>query len=78
MLLTTGGLQDVLILDSANNLWRWRPAARAAAGDGTLLQINVQDSGRGAPNVKVIGTFLTDYNLSHTLSTPWFRRPDRS
>jgi hypothetical protein len=64
MLLTTGGLQDVLILDSANNLWRWRPAAAAAAGDGTLLQINVQDSGTWGSNVKVIGTFLTDYNLS--------------
>jgi hypothetical protein len=63
VLLAAGG-PDILILDSANNLWRWRPAAAAAAGDGTLLQINVQDSGTWGSNVKVIGTFLTDYNLS--------------
>jgi hypothetical protein len=61
-LLATGG-PDVLILDSANTLWRWRPAVGAATGQGTLLKINVEDSGTWGSGVRAIGTFLTDPNL---------------
>jgi hypothetical protein len=57
-LLAVGG-PDVLILDSANTLWRWRPAT-GAAGDGTLLKVNVEDSGTWGSGVRAIGTFLTD------------------
>ncbi len=61
-LLATGG-QDVLILDNANNLWRWRPAAGAAIGQGTLAQVLVQDSGTWGSNVRAMATFLTSYDL---------------
>ncbi len=61
-LLTTGG-KDVLILDQANNLWRWRPAAAGGVGEGTLFEITVTDSGTWGSNVRAIGTFLTNYNL---------------
>ena len=61
-LLAVGG-PDVLILDSANNLWRWRPAAGAATGQGTLIGVNVDDSGTWGSGVRAIGTFLTDANL---------------
>jgi hypothetical protein len=61
-LLAAGG-QDVLILDSTNSLWRWRPAASASAGDGTLAHVNIDDSGTWGSGVRAIGTFLTDANL---------------
>jgi hypothetical protein len=66
-LLTTGG-PDVLILDDSNQLWRWRPAAGGAPGEGKLVRVNVSDSGTWGSNVRAIGTFLTDaalgqYNL---------------
>jgi hypothetical protein len=64
VLLAAGG-PDILILDSANNLWRWRPAAGAATGQGTLIGINVDDSGTWGAGVRAIGTFslLTDADL---------------
>ena len=58
-LLAVGG-PDVLILDSANNLWRWRPGAGAATGQGTLIGINVEDSGTWGSGVRAIGTFVTN------------------
>jgi len=61
-LITSGG-QDVLILDSANTLWRWRPAVGAATGQGNLIRINVEGSGTWGSGVRAIGTFLTDPNL---------------
>jgi hypothetical protein len=61
-LLAAGG-PDVLILDSANAMWRWRPAAGAATGQGTLIMLNVEDSGTWGSGVRAIGTFLTDANL---------------
>jgi len=62
-LITSGG-QDVLILDSANTLWRWRPAVGAATGQGNLIRINVEGSGTWGSGVRAIGTFLTDPNLA--------------
>jgi hypothetical protein len=61
-LLAVGG-PDVLILDSANILWRWRPGAGAATGQGTLIKLNVEGSGTWGSGVRAIGTFLTDANL---------------
>ena len=62
-LLTTGGLQDVLMLDTSNNLWRWRPAAAGIPGQGTPLEVNDSDSGTWGADVRAIGTFETDVNL---------------
>jgi hypothetical protein len=62
-LLAVGG-PDVLILDNTNTLWRWRPAAGAPAGQGTLVKINVDDSGTWGTGVRVIGTFLTNPSLA--------------
>jgi hypothetical protein len=61
-LLAVGG-PDVLILDSANQLWRWRPAAGGSPGSGTLVKIMVEDSGTWGSGVRAIGTFVTDTNL---------------
>ena len=57
------GGPDVLILDSANTLWRWRPAVSAAPGDGTLVRVNVDDSGSWGSGVRAIGTFVTAPDL---------------
>jgi hypothetical protein len=62
-LLAEGGL-DVLILDSANTLWRYRPPAGVANAQGTLIKINVEDSGTWGTGVRAIGTFLTDATLA--------------
>jgi hypothetical protein len=59
LLLTSGG-PDVLILDSANAVWRWRPGAAATAGQGTLLKLNITDSGTWGTGVRAFGTFVTD------------------
>jgi hypothetical protein len=61
-LLATGG-PDVLILDSANNLFRYRPPAGAPTDLGTLVKIYVEDSGTWGSGVRAIGTFVTDSNL---------------
>jgi len=63
--LAVGG-QDLLILDSKNNLWRWRPAN--TSGKGTLTKVKVNGSASWGDDVLAIGTFLKDearglYNL---------------
>ena len=58
-LLTTGG-PDVLILDDTNTLWRYRPPAGVLNGQGTLIKVNVEDSGKWGADVRAIGTFVTD------------------
>ena len=50
-LLAVGG-PDVLILHSADTLWRWRPAVNAAPGDGTLVRVDVDDSGSWGSGVR--------------------------
>jgi hypothetical protein len=75
-LLAAGG-PDVLILDDANTLWRWRPAARAAIGWGTLIKFNVEDSGTWGSGVRAIGTVLTNANLGQYtvyVVAPWARQ----
>ncbi len=61
-----GATSDLLILDSKNQLWRWRPAD--TAGKGTLARINVKGSTSGGDDIKGFGTHLRDkdrnlYNL---------------
>ena len=63
--LAVGGL-DLLILDSKNVLWRWRPSN--PSGKGTLKRIKVNGSASWGDDVAGIGTYLKDqgrglYNL---------------
>jgi len=63
--LAVGGL-DLLILDSKNVLWRWRPSN--ASGKGTLTKVKVNGSASWGDDVSGIGTYLKDatrslYNL---------------
>jgi hypothetical protein len=63
--LAVGG-RDLLILDSKNVLWRWRPSNDA--GKGTLSKVKVNGSSQWGDDVTAIGTFLRDadrglYNL---------------
>jgi hypothetical protein len=46
---------DVLILDSKNVLYRWRPADKT--GKGTLAKVAVKDSSSWGDDVRGIGTF---------------------
>jgi hypothetical protein len=64
-LLSTGG-PDLLILDAANTLWRWRPAD--AKGKGTLARIRVSGSASWGQDIRGIGTYVRNasaglYNL---------------
>ncbi len=60
-MLTVGG-PDVLILDSKNQLWRWRPANNS--GRGTLVQIPVKDSASWGDDVKDIATFVANFDAA--------------
>ncbi|HLO36591.1 MAG TPA: hypothetical protein VK194_10930, partial [Candidatus Deferrimicrobium sp.] len=53
--LAVGG-QDLLILDSKNTLWRWRPAD--ANGKGTLTKVVLEGSASLGDDVVGINTFL--------------------
>ena len=64
--LGVGGKSDLLIVDSKNTLWRWRPAD--SAGKGTLVKINVDGAKSWGDDIKGFGTYLRDaertlYNL---------------
>lgn len=57
---------DLLILDSKNVLWRWRPAD--LKGGGTLRRIKVQGSSSWGDDIRAIGAFVRNpdqglYNL---------------
>ncbi len=57
---------DLLILDSKNILWRFRPIDKK--GTGTLARVTVADSTSWGKDVRAMGTFLRDadrglYNL---------------
>ncbi len=60
-LITISG-PDVLILDSKNALWRWRPLG--TAGRGTLFKINVTGSSTWGTDVRVMSTFVVDYSAA--------------
>lgn len=59
--LTTGG-PDVLILDSKNSLWRWRPTN--TTGKGTLGRINVAGSASWGSDIRVIATFVANFDAA--------------
>lgn len=64
-LLGVGG-PDVLVLDSKNVLWRWRPSN--ASGKGTLARIPVNGSTGWGDDIRGIGTYVRNadaglYNL---------------
>jgi hypothetical protein len=64
-LLGVGG-PDLLIVDSKNVVWRWRPAN--SAGRGTLVRVTVHGSASWGNHVTAIGTFVKNpsaglYNL---------------
>jgi len=64
--MTLGGTRDLLIVDTSNALWRWRPANDA--GVGTTTKIRVSDNAGWGDDIRAIGTFLRDasaglYNL---------------
>jgi hypothetical protein len=58
-LLTVGG-PDVLVLDTKNVLWRWRPIG--TAGKGTLVKVNVTGSTTWGTDVQVLGTFVSNFS----------------
>jgi hypothetical protein len=56
------GGSDLLILDSKNVLWRWRPAD--STGKGTLVRIKVNGSSSWGDDITGFATFLRDVNRS--------------
>jgi len=54
-LLTVGG-RDLLMLDSKNVLWRWRPAN--TSGKGTITRVRVNGASEWGDDILGIGTFL--------------------
>ncbi len=62
--LTVGG-HDILILDARNILWRWRPIG--TAGKGTLVKVNITGSTTWGSDVKVIGTFVSNFSQAFYL-----------
>jgi hypothetical protein len=65
-LIAFGGTRDLLIVDTANVLWRWRPADETGAG--TIVKVRVSDSASWGDDIRAIGTFIRDasaglYNL---------------
>ncbi len=58
-LLTVGG-PDVLILDTKNVLWRWRPIG--TAGKGTLVKVNIPGSTTWGTDVQVLATFVSNFS----------------
>ncbi len=64
-LLAMGG-PDVVVVDSKNALWRWRPAD--SKGKGTLARIRVAESATWGADILAIGTYVRNaddglYNL---------------
>jgi hypothetical protein len=53
--LTVGG-PDLLIVDAANVLWRWKPAD--ATGRGTTNRINVKGAAEWGDDIRAVGTFV--------------------
>jgi hypothetical protein len=64
-LLAVGG-RDLLMVDSNNVVWRWRPAN--LTGKGTITRVRVQGATEWGDDILAIGTFIRDseanlYNL---------------
>ena len=59
--ITVGG-PDVLVLDTKNQLWRWRPANNS--GRGSLVRIPVKNSASWGDDVKDISTFVANFDAA--------------
>jgi hypothetical protein len=64
-LLTVGG-RDLLMADTRNVLWRWRPAN--SRGEGSIIRVRVAGASEWGDDVLAMGTFIRDpeanlYNL---------------
>jgi hypothetical protein len=55
-LMALGAARDLLVVDSANILWRWRPADEA--GNGTIIKVKVSNGASWGDDIRAIGTFL--------------------
>jgi hypothetical protein len=65
-LIALGASRDLLVVDTANVLWRWRPAD--GEGAGTTTKVRVSDSASWGDDIRALGTFLRNasaglYNL---------------
>ena len=60
--LITTGAKDVLVLDTKNNLWRWRPTD--TKGKGTLARIKVADSSTWGDDISAIATFVSNFDAA--------------
>ncbi len=70
------GGQDLLILDSKNVLWRWRPAD--STGKGTLVKINVDGRPRGATTSRASAPSCVTPTRASTTCTSSIRPSSRS
>ena len=61
-LLTKGG-GDVLVLDSFNSLWRWRPALGDTTGRGSLVKVSIPDNEYWGLGARAIGTYLLNAQI---------------
>jgi hypothetical protein len=59
--MTLGATRDLLIVDTANILWRWRPKDKV--GGGTTTKVRVSDGASWGDDILAIGTFLRDPSL---------------
>jgi hypothetical protein len=59
--ITTGG-RDVVVLDSKNVLWAWRPAD--SKGKGTLVKVKVPDSASWGNDILDIATFVANFDAA--------------
>ncbi len=55
-LIALGASRDLLVVDSANIMWRWRPAD--AAGNGTIIKVKVSNGASWGDDIRAIATFL--------------------
>jgi hypothetical protein len=55
-LMALGASRDLLVVDTANVLWRWRPADKA--GTGTTTKVKVSNGASWGDDIVAIGTFL--------------------
>jgi hypothetical protein len=55
-LMALGASRDLLVVDSANIMWRWRPADEA--GKGTIIKVTVSNGASWGDDIRAIGTFL--------------------
>ena len=65
-LMALGASRDLLVVDTANVLWRWRPAD--GEGAGTTTSVRVSNAASWGDDIRAMGTFLRNasaglYNL---------------